>query len=88
MTPRKAPRHGKHYEDAEIALIYLVDRSDNAKSLLASLLGRTEDAIDLLWRWIEHADFPAEAYNRIQRQVEWAEEALGKSNRGKIKVQE
>lgn len=70
------------YEDAEIALVYLVDRSDKAKELLAGLLGRTEDAIALLWRWIEHADFPPEAYNRIQRQVEWAEERLGNENRG------
>lgn len=82
----KASKHRKHYEDAEIALVYLVKRSDNAKRFLASLLGRTEDAIDLVWRWIEHADFPPEAGNRIQRQVEWAEEAFGKSNRGKIKV--
>ena len=84
--PHKAPRHGKHYEDAEIALLYMVERSDKAKQLLADLLGRTENAIDLVWRWMENADFPPEAYNRIQRQAEWAEEKLGKDNRGKIKV--
>jgi hypothetical protein len=84
---KTAPRHGKHYEDAEIALVYMVERSDKARKLLAGLLGRTEHAIDLVWRWIEHADFPPEAYNRIQRQVEWAEQALGKENRGKINVQ-
>lgn len=82
----KAPRHRQPYEDAEIALVYLVERSDKAKELLAGLLGRTEDAIALLWRWIEHADFPPEAYNRIQRQVGWAKERLGKENRGMIKV--
>jgi hypothetical protein len=85
-VPGNAPRYGKHYEDAEIALVYMVERSDRAKALLAGLLGRTENAIDLVWRWMEHADFPPEASNRIQRQVEWAEEKLGKENRGKIKV--
>lgn len=82
-----APRHGQPYQDAEIALLYLVARSDEAKGLLARLLGRTEDAIDLVWRWIEHADFPPEAHNRIRRQVQWAEDRLGEDNRGNIEVQ-
>jgi hypothetical protein len=86
-VPNKAPRYGKHYENAEIALVYMVKRSDKAKALLAGLLGRTEHAIDLVWRWIEHADFPPEAHNRIQRQVQWAEERLGNENRGKIRVE-
>lgn len=81
-----APRHREHYEDAEIALVYMVARSDKGKKPLAGLLGRTEHAIDLLWRWIEDADFPPEAYNRIQRQLQWAQDRLGKENVGKIKV--
>lgn len=85
--PKKQPlRHRQHYEDAEIALVYLVARSDRAKRLLAQLLGRTEGAIDMVWRWIEHAGFPAEADNKIKRQAEWAEEQLGTGNRGKIQV--
>lgn len=88
MPSRPAPRHRKHYSDAEIALIYLVDKSDEAKHLLASLLGRTPGAIDYVWRWVAHAGFPPEAYNQIMRQVEWAEERLGAENRGKIKVTE
>ena len=87
MPAAKQPsRYGKHYEKAEIALIYLVDRSDTAKRLLAQLLGRTEHAIDWVWQWIHHADFPSEVHNRIQRQVEWAEQELGKENRGKIQI--
>lgn len=87
MPFSKPPRHRQPYNEAEIALVYLVDRSDEAKQLLAGLLGRTPDAIDLVWRWVEHADFPPEAHNRIRRQVEWAEDQLGTDNRGKIEVE-
>jgi hypothetical protein len=86
-TPKRPPRYGKPYEDAEIALVYLVERSDKARELLAKVLGRTEGAIDLVWRWVDHADFPPEAHNRIMRQVEWAEVQLGAENRGKISVE-
>lgn len=83
---RRPPKYGEHYEDAEIALIYLVGRSDEAKELLAKLLGRTEDAIDYVWRWVEKAAFPPEAEGKIKRQVEWAEERLGAKNRGRIQL--
>ena len=74
---KKPGRHGQHYLDSEIALLYLIERSDTAKELLAQLLERSEDAIDMVWRWIEGADFPEDAENRIHRQVETIRDLLG-----------
>ena len=86
MAKKSAPRQGQHYNDAEIALIYLVEPSDEAKALLANTLGRTEGGIEMVWRWVDHARFPTGAFNKIRRQVEWAENQLGVPNRGKIKI--
>jgi hypothetical protein len=81
-----ATNAGQPYEDAEIALVYLVEGSKEADELLALLLGRTPGAINMMRRWAEGADFPPEAYNRIRRQFEWAEKKLGAMNKGKIRV--
>jgi hypothetical protein len=86
MPNPSASKAGKHYTDAEIALVYLVEGSKEADELLAKLLGRTEGAINMMRRWADGADFPAEAFNRIKKQFEWAEEKLGKANKGSIKV--
>lgn len=86
MAHSKAPKAGQHYQDAEVALVFLVERSDKADHLLAQLLGRTEGAISMMRRWDEGADFPTEAHNRIRRQFEAAEAILGAQNRGKIKI--
>ncbi len=87
MVSGRAPRFGKHYNKAEIALIYLVDRSPKAKDLLATILGRTPHAIDYVWRWVDGAGFPPQADNRIKRQIEWAEQRLGPENRARIRVE-
>jgi hypothetical protein len=86
MAKGAAPRAGKPYEEAEVALVYLIQRSDKADELLAELLGRTPGAISMMRRWDEGADFPPEAYNRIKRQFEAAERILGAGNRGKVKI--
>ena len=86
MAKKSAPRRGQHYNDAEIALIYLVEPSDEAKALLAHTLGRTEGGIEMVWRWVDHANFPPGAADQIKRQVEWVENQLGTENRGKIKI--
>ena len=86
MSPEQPRKSGEHYEDAEIAMVYLVKKSDAARELLAHLLDRTPGAIDFVWRWVAHADFPREAEGQIKRQVEWCEERLGVENRGKIQV--
>jgi hypothetical protein len=83
----RAPKAGRHYDDAEVALVYLVEKSPEADELLAQLLGRTSDAINMMRRWRDRADFPPGAYNRIKRQFEWAEDRLGPKNLGKIKVE-
>ncbi len=86
MAKKSAPRRGKHYTDAEIALIYLVEPSDEAKRLLADTLGRTLGGIAMVWRWVDHARFRPRSDNKIKRQVEWAESQLGTGNRGTIKI--
>ena len=80
-------RHGQHYLDSEIALLYLIERSDTAKELLAELLERSEDAIDMVWRWIEGADFPEDAENRIKRQAERISDLLGDRLRGVVEIE-
>ena len=86
MPKNSASKAGKHYEDAEVALVYLVESSLKADELLATLLGRTEGAINMMRRWADGADFPPEAYNQIKKQFAWAEEKLGSANKGKIKL--
>lgn len=86
MAKKSAPRRGKHYNNAEIALIYLVEPSDEAERLLADTLGRTQGGIAMVWRWIAHARFPPGANNKIKRQVESAEKQLGTWIRGTIKI--
>ena len=82
MTP--PARRGKHYEDREIALVYLIARSQKSQEVLADLLERSEDAVDMIWRWIEGASFPPEAGNKIKRQVKRVEKIMGVSRRGSI----
>ena len=86
MANGNPARAGEHYEDSEIALLYIFARSSEAKELLAELLKRSEEAIDMVWRWIEHAGFPAEADNKIKRQVERIENILGEEQRGTVDV--
>lgn len=86
MSPNSPANAGQHYEDAEVALVYLVEGSKEADELLAQLLSRTPGAINMMRRWADGADFPPEAYNRIQRQFAWAEQKLGAKNKGKIRV--
>ena len=52
-------------------------------TVLAKLLERTEDAVDLVWGWCEGRKFPKEAANKIKRQVEGVQSLLGDSLRGK-----
>jgi len=86
MAKKKPARAGEHYQDSEIALVYVFARSSEAKELLAALLQRSEDAIDMVWRWIEHAGFPSEADNKIKRQVERIERIVGEDPRGSVDV--
>lgn len=79
---RPAWRTRLHYDDAEVELAFLVARSPEGKDDLASLLGRTGDAIDLLWRWCDMAQFPERAGNEIQRQVAAIRARLGDEARG------
>ena len=51
-------RHGEDWRVGEVALLYLVEKSDEAKKKLAALLDRTEDAVDFAWRWCDEANFP------------------------------
>ena len=79
-------RYGKSYQPGEIALLYLVRRSPKAKKMLAEILERTEDAVDLVWGWCEGRPFPPEATGVIFRQIEVVRRILGKSVRGKLKL--
>lgn len=86
--PRSRPaNYGKHYQDWEIALIYLFARSDRAKAFLANMLERTPDAIDLVWRWMEGAKFPPGAFNKIKRQFEAMVQELGPERRGIVHLE-
>lgn len=67
---QKPPNHGRHYRDGELALIYLVGRSVEAQKILADLLGRTEDTIDLIWGWCDGRKYPRpQATNQIEDQL-------------------
>jgi len=84
MIRKQAAKAGKHYENAEVALVYLVEGSPKSDELLAALLDRTPDAINMMRRWADGADFPPEAYGRIKKQFEWAEAHFGAINKGRI----
>ncbi len=89
MTRRGEPRprrYGKSYRAGEIALMYLVGRSQKSKKILAELLERTEDAVDLVWGWWEGRRFPPHATNVICRQVEGVRRILAKGVRGKLRL--
>jgi hypothetical protein len=86
MAVQKATRRGEHYDDVEVSLLYLIERSSKSVEIMADLLGRTEGGVVMAWRWIEKANFPPEAGNRIKRQAEAAERRFGKEARGSIRI--
>jgi hypothetical protein len=86
MAAKKASRRGEHYDDVEISLLYLIERSPKSVEIMADLLRRTEGGVVMAWRWIEGANFPPEAENQIKRQSEAAERRFGKKARGSIKI--
>jgi hypothetical protein len=86
MSKGKPEHHGEPYRVGEIALIYLFEESEDSKELLADVLGRTIEAIDFVYRWIEGAQFPEESYNAIRRHAEVVEEKLGPALRGNIRL--
>lgn len=75
-------RHGQDWRIGEVALLYVVQKSDEGKKKLATLLGRTEDAVDFAWRWCDEANFPEVAGNRIEDHVKRVREILGEEKRG------
>lgn len=74
---RPAWRMRLHYDEAEVELVYLVARSPENREGLAALLGRTEHAVDYVWRWCDMAQFPERAGNEIERQVAAVRARLG-----------
>jgi hypothetical protein len=86
MAAKKAIRRGEHYDDVEISLLYLIERSPEAVAIMADLLGRTPGGVEMAWRWIEKANFPPQAENQIKRQAEAAERRFGRAARGSIKI--
>jgi hypothetical protein len=79
-----AVQHGRSYTEDDVELIFRCKRSRSNAEKLAEFLGRTPTAIDFVWRWIDEADFPNRAFNRIKRQVEQVRERLGQSARGTV----
>ncbi len=79
-------RHRKPYRQDEIALVFLVARSDESKAALAQRLQRTPSAIDWIWRWMDGQveNFPARAWNRLVRQIVEVRTALGDARRGEL----
>lgn len=86
MPGKRPSRRGEHYDDVEISLLYLVERSPESIEIMTDLLKRTEGGVVMAWRWIEKANFPPEAANRIKRQVTAAEKRFGKRACGSIKI--
>ncbi|MCW8138008.1 MAG: hypothetical protein KIT58_03795 [Planctomycetota bacterium] len=82
LPARAGWRMRLHYDDAEVELAYMVARSPENKADLADLLGRSEHAIDYLWRWCDMAQFPERAGNEIERQVAAVRARLGDEARG------
>ena len=79
-------RHGEDWRVGEVALVYTVAKSDEAKKKLAVLLNRSEDAVDFAWRSCDEANFPEEAENRIADHVQRVKEVLGHDMRGVTKL--
>lgn len=81
---RPASREKAAWEIGEVALVFLVQKSEGAKKRLAELLSRSEGAIDFAWRWCDSAKFPKEAENRIDESLPWVRHVLGVENRGTL----
>ena len=79
-------RHGEDWRVGEVALVYTVAKSDEARKRLAQLLERTEDAVDFAWRWCDEAQFPEEAENRIADHLKRVKEILGEDARGNTQL--
>ena len=84
MASKKPEHHGESYKLGEIALIYIFEESDESKKLLADLLGRSEQAIDFIYRWIYGGNFPKGSHNAIRRQVTLLQSKLGPSLRSAL----
>lgn len=85
IQPRKAPRHGQHYSDSEIAVCWFTFPTPEGRRRLAAQLGRTEHAISFIWRWCDDPEcFPPGAHNRIMHQIERCRENLGEQTRGEV----
>lgn len=84
-----------HYEDHEICLIWQTEKSrENAKAL-AKILGRTEAAIDWIWRHCEvvatkglEGVGPRVSKHLVAQIYLWGWKRLGPKRRGVIKTME
>jgi len=93
-TPTKsAANRGKAYEDHEICLIWQVKNTPENAAALAKLLGRTEGAIDFVWRFCEEVRLngfegaigPRASRYLISQIQLWGVTRLGKKCYAKIK---
>ena len=67
--------------------MYIIDESDEAKEFLAGQLGRTIEAVSLIYAWIKRGNkLPKRARNRIWSQVKTVRSKLGSSKEGIIKI--
>jgi hypothetical protein len=80
----KPGRHGEAYEDGEVAMIYVAQKSRKAKRKLARLLRRTEDTVDFIWGWCAGRNYPPEAANKIEWQVQRVRKILGNAAQGRV----
>ena len=79
MTTQLPARRGAAYTYTEVRELFLTPRSRENAELLAAAFGRTPEAIDFAWRWID-ADvtrFPASAFNRLYRSIQQVRRELG-----------
>ena len=79
---KKAENAGKPYTNGDICFILLFENCVEARIFLADLLGRTPDAIDYIFRWVDkqtkpEKKFDRRAFNKIKRQIKAAREKLG-----------
>ena len=84
MAGKKPEHYGESYKLGEIALVYIFEESDESKHLLADLLGRSEQAIDFIYRWISGGNFPKGSHNAIKRQVALVQSKLGPGLHGAL----